>query len=174
MKKMCVMMFAACAFVAACGDDDTTTGPSANVPLIFTAQLNPANEVPPVGNSESSARGAVQITLDVARNSSNAITGGTAGFYFQAPGLPAGTNIIGAHIQPGAAGTNGPVIVSTGLTAVAPLTIPGAVVEFTVSGIAVDAATAQGIVNNPAAYYFNIHTPTNPGGVARGQLVLTR
>jgi hypothetical protein len=174
MKKMCVIMFAACAFLAACGDDDTTTGPSANVPLIFTAQLNAANEVPPVANSESSARGAVQITLDVTRNASNAITAATAGFYFQATGLPAGTNIVGAHIHPGAAGTNGPVMVNTGLSAAAPLTMPGAVVEFTVSGVAVDAATAQGIINNPAAYYFNIHTPQNPGGVARGQLVLTR
>ena len=174
MKKMCVMMFAACAFVAACGDDDTTTGPSANVPLIFTAQLSPANEVPPVSNSETSARGAVQITLDVTRNASNAITAATAGFYFQAAGLPAGTNIIGAHIHPGAAGTNGGVIVNTGLTAAAPLTIPGAFVEFTVSGIAVDPTVAQGIINNPAAYYFNIHTPQNPGGVARGQLLLTR
>jgi hypothetical protein len=35
----------------------------------------------------------------------------------------------------------------------------------------VDAALAQTIINNPAGYYFNIHTAANPGGVARGQLV---
>jgi len=29
-------------------------------------------------------------------------------------------------------------------------------------------------VNNPAAFYFNVHSPTNPGGVARGQLVRTQ
>jgi len=172
--KTLVMVLAACALIAGCGDDDNTTGPSANVPPIFTAQLQPANEVPPVTNSESTARGAVQVTLDVTRSSSNAITAATAGFYFQATGLPAGTNIVGAHIHPGAAGTNGPVIVSTGLTAAAPLTMPNGTVEFTISGIAVDPAVAQAIINNPSAFYFNIHTPTNPGGVARGQLVLTR
>lgn len=174
MMKIFVMVLAACALVAGCGDDDNTTGPSANVPLIFTAQLSPANEVPPVTNSESTARGAMQVTLDVTRNSSNAITAATASFYFQAAGLPARTNIIGAHIHPGVAGTNGGVIVSTGLTAAAPLTMPSEVVEFTVSGIPVDPTVAQGIINNPSAFYFNIHTPLNPGGVARGQLTQTR
>jgi hypothetical protein len=28
----------------------------------------------------------------------------------------------------------------------------------------------SGILANPAAFYFNVHTNTNPGGVARGQL----
>lgn len=174
MKKMFVMVLAACALVAGCGDDDNTTGPSANVPPIFTAQLSPANEVPPVSNSESTARGAMQVTLNVTRNSSNVITAATAGFYFQATGLPAGTPIVGAHIHPGVAGTNGPVIVNTGLTAAAPLVMPGGAVEFTVSGIAVDPAVAQAIINNPSAYYFNIHSAMNPGGVARGQLAQTR
>lgn len=174
MMKMLVMVLAACALAAGCGDDDdNTTGPSANVPPIFTAQLSPSNEVPPVTNSESSARGAMQVTLDVTRNSSNAITAATAAFYFQATGLPAGTPIIGAHIHPGVAGVNGGVIVNTGLTATSPLTMPSGAVEFSVS-VPVDPTIAQGIINNPSAYYFNIHTPQNPGGVARGQLVVTR
>jgi hypothetical protein len=124
-----------------------------------------------VTNAESSARGAAQITLDVTRSTTNAITGATATFYFQLTGVPGGTRFVGAHIHPGAAGTNGPVIVSTGLTAAEPLTMPGSgVLEFTVAGVTVDAATAQAIVNNPAAFYFNVHTPLNPGGMARGQL----
>ena len=174
MMKMFVMVLAACALVAGCGDDDNTTAPSANAPVVFTAQLSPANEVPAVTNSESTARGAMQVMLDVTRNSSNAITAATAGFYFQATGLPAGTRIVGAHIHPGVAGVNGPVVVSTGLTATAPFTTPSGPVEFTASGIAVDPAIAQAMINNPSAYYFNIHTPTNPGGVARGQLAQTR
>jgi hypothetical protein len=174
MMKMFVMVLAACALVAGCGDDDNATGPSASVPPIFTAQLSPANEVPPVANSESTTRGAMQVTLNVTRNSSNAITAATAGFYFQAAGLPEGTPIIGAHIHPGVAGVNGGVIVNTGLTAASPLRVPSGAVEFTVSGIPVDPVVAQAIINNPSAYYFNIHTPTNPGGVARGQLVQAR
>jgi hypothetical protein len=35
----------------------------------------------------------------------------------------------------------------------------------------VDPAVAQNIINNPSAFYFNIHSTLNPGGVARGQLV---
>ena len=34
-----------------------------------------------------------------------------------------------------------------------------------------DAATLQSIIDNPAGFYFNVHSSTNPGGVARGQLV---
>src|SRR5437762_5617126 len=116
MKKTGVMVVVACALVAGCGDDNPT-GPSASTPLVFTALLSSANEVPPVANSESTARGAAQITFDVTRTASNAITAATVRFYFQVTGLPAGTIIVGAHIHPGAAGVNGPVVVSTGLTA---------------------------------------------------------
>jgi hypothetical protein len=30
---------------------------------------------------------------------------------------------------------------------------------------------AQAILNNPAGFYFNVHSAVNGGGVARGQLV---
>ena len=169
MKTMGVMVLAACALVAGCGDDDSSTGPS-NLPVVFTAQLSPANEVPAVTNSESTSRGAVQITFDVTRDAANAVTGATASLYFQVTGLPEGTNIVGAHIHPGVAGVNGPVVVTTGLTASAPFTIPGGPVEMTARGVAVDPALAQAIINNPAGYYFNVHSMMNPGGFARGQL----
>jgi hypothetical protein len=29
---------------------------------------------------------------------------------------------------------------------------------------------AQQLIDNPSAFYFNVHTFTNPGGMARGQL----
>jgi hypothetical protein len=175
MRKIAAIVLAACAVATVgCGDDDNPTGPSANTPAVFTSQLSPANEVPAVTNAESTARGAVQITFDVTRNASNAITAATASFYVQVTGLPAGTNIVGAHIHPGAAGVNGPVIVNTGLSATAPLTMSSGATEFTARGIAVDPALAQSIMNNPAAFYFNVHTPLNPGGVARGQLTPMR
>lgn len=161
MNRMGVILMAACALVAGCGDDDNGTGPSATLPVVFTAPLSPAKEVPPIMGSESSARGSAQITFDMSRN--------TANLYFQMTGLPAGTRIVGAHIHPGVAGVNGPVIVSTGLTAAAPLTMSSDVVEFSVS-VGIDPALAQSIINNPAGYYFNVHTQSNPGGVARDQL----
>ncbi len=50
------------------------------------------------------------------------------------------------------------------------LTKPG----LTGGSATVPAATvAQGIFNNPAGNYFNIHTTLNTGGAIRGQLVKT-
>jgi hypothetical protein len=45
-------------------------------------------------------------------------------------------------------------------------------VTFTKSAITpADIATAQAVLNNPAGFYFNVHTTLNPGGAVRGQLV---
>ena len=159
MIRRALIAVAACAFLVGCGDDDATTSPSA-VPMVFTAILSPANEVPPIGNAESSGRGAVQIT----------ITGSTADVYFQLHGFPGDIRVQGAHIHPGVAGVNGPVTVGTPLTAGAPLSVPNGTVEYHVAGLPVDAVTLAGLTNNAAAYYFNVHSPLNPGGFARGQL----
>jgi len=158
MTRWAWIALVSCALAAGCGDDNPTS-PSAG-PLVFSAILSPANEVPAVGNAESGGRGAVQVT----------IAGGTADFYYQLSGFPGGTTIVGAHIHPAPAGVNGPVIISTGVTAASPLALSNGTGEFRVSGVPVDAAFVQAIVNNPAAYYFNVHSPLNPGGFARGQL----
>src|SRR2546426_3094822 len=168
MKKTAVVVLVACSLAAACGDNDTTAPTS--LPLVFTAQLSPTNEVPPISNSESTARGAAQISFNVTRNASNAITAATATFYFQVLGL-GGTTVVGAHIHSGPAGVNAPVVVSTGLSAAAPLALTSNAVEFTASNISVDPALMLSIIDNPAGFYFNVHTPANPGGVARAQLV---
>jgi len=113
MVRRVLIVVVACAFLVGCGDDDATTSPS-SAPMVFTAMLSPANEVPPVGNVESGGRGAVQIT----------VTGSTADVYFQLTGFPGDTRVQGAHIHPGGAGVNGPVTVGTPLTAAAPLPAP--------------------------------------------------
>ena len=43
--------------------------------------------------------------------------------------------------------------------------------SFTKVAAGQDAAVVQGIVNNPAGFYFNVHSTLNGGGVVRGQLV---
>lgn len=158
MTRWALTVLAACVLTAGCGDDGPTS-PSA-APLIFSAILSPANEVPPIGNAESGGRGAAQIT----------ITGNTVDFYFQVTGFPPGTTATGAHIHPGAGGVNGPVIVGTGVTNAAPVILTNGTAEFRSSGIPVEAALVQAIVNNPAGFYFNVHSPLNPGGFTRGQL----
>jgi CHRD domain len=168
MNRWVVFALAACAVTAGC-DDNGTTSPS-NQPAVFSTILRPSNEVPPITNAEANGTGAAQITLQLTRDGAGAITGATADFYFQMSGFPSNMIVVGAHIHPGVAGINGPVIVNTGLTAGTPFVASSGTGEFRATGIAVDAATAQAIVNNPAAFYFNIHSPLNAGGFARGQL----
>lgn len=150
-----------CVIAAACGDDNGTS-PS-NVPIVFTATLSPANEVPAIGNAESSGRGAVQITIDQ--------TTRTPTFFIQLTGFPADSRLTAAHIHTGGSGINGGIVVNSGI---ASMVLARPITEVTSTGAVIDAALLQNIVNNPAAYYFNVHSSLNPGGFARGQLVRTQ
>jgi hypothetical protein len=163
-----LLAIAACVFLAAC-DDNETTAPSA-APAVFSATLIPSNEVPPVTGTESTGHGAVQIQFDVTRDASGAPTAAVGTFYFQLSGYPPGTTIVGAHIHPAPAGVNGPVIISTGLASANTRVLENGSGEFTFRGVFADPALVQQIINNPAAFYFNVHSPTNPGGFSRGQL----
>jgi hypothetical protein len=167
-RSIALFAIAACVFLPACDDNDTTALSAA--PLVFSALLSPTNEVPPVGGTESAGHGAVQVQFDVTRDGSGAITAATGTFYFQLTGYPAGTTIVGAHIHPAPAGTNGPVVISTGLTSANTVLVSTGSGEFVFRGVFSDPAIVQQIANNPAAFYFNVHSPNNPGGFSRGQL----
>ena len=160
MHRRAILAVAVCLLAVGCGDDNESPSSPSGAPLVFTAILSPANEVPAIGNSESSGHGAAQIT----------ITGNTVDMYFQLTGFPPDTRVQGAHIHPGVAGVNGPVIVPTPLTATTSLPTEKGTVEYHTSGVPIDAATLAGLIANPAGYYFNVHSPLNPGGFARGQL----
>jgi len=60
-------------------------------------------------------------------------------------------------------------VVSTTLVA-GEVTVTNGVASFTKAGITVLPELAQRILNNPAGFYFNVHSNLNPGGFARGQL----
>jgi len=167
MTRWALIALAACTLVSGC--DDSPTAPTTQ-PLVFTALLFPANEVPAVGNAESSGQGAMQVQLDVTRDAANVITGATASFYVQLHGFPGDTRVIGAHIHNGVAGVNAPIVVDSGVSGTAPVALSGGIVEFKSGAISVTPALAQSIATNPAGFYFNVHSPLNPGGFARGQL----
>ena len=99
------------------------------------------------------------------------ISSGTVNFQFSTEGLPAGSTAIVAHIYTGSASVAGPVLVNTGVSAASPVQMPSGSGSFTASTIAVEAATIQSIIDNPAGFYFNVHTLVNPSGAVRGQLV---
>jgi hypothetical protein len=157
------------ALVAGC-DDDNPNGPS-GAPIVFTAQLSPANEVPAITSAENTGRGFVIITFDVPRDSNGAVTGGgNATFEIQTSGFPNGTPARAAHIHPGAAGVNGGVLVDTLLTPADPIMMGSATVTRTLTA-PITQVNATNIVANPGGFYFNVHSVNHPAGVMRGQLV---
>jgi hypothetical protein len=164
------LAMAATLVVATACDSDSPTSPTGG-PIVLTAVLNAQNEVPPISNAEAGARGSVTITMDVQRDAASAVTGATASFSASLLGFPAGSTAILAHIHEGGAGVAGGVRVNTGLSAANPVAMPDGNGVLNVSGIAVNAAVANAILSNPAGFYFNVHTPLNPGGAVRGQLV---
>ena len=174
MKRTAVLMMAL-AMAAACDDSNPPTGPSTSGPIVFTAQLSAANEVPPVSNAESGGRGNATITFNVPRDSTGAVTGGgTVTFAIQLTGFPANTAVILAHIHPGVAGANGGVLVNTGLSAAAPFLLNDGTGNLSITAN-ITQVDATNITAAPANYYFNVHTPLNANpGAARGQLSRTQ
>jgi hypothetical protein len=179
MKRLMIGAMALAVGVTAvrCGssNNNNPTGPSTTGPIVFSATLSAANEVPPVTNAESGGRGTATITFNVPRDSAGVPSGGgSATFTVQLSGFPAGSAAQAAHIHPGAAGTNGTVLVNTGLSPAAPVLLSDGTgnISLTISNLT--QADAVNIYNNPAGYYFNVHTPVNPGGAVRGQMVRTQ
>jgi hypothetical protein len=168
------------AFVAAlslltivAGCNDSPTNPSSDAPT-FTMALTSANEVPAITGAEASGSGTVVITLNITRNAANAITAATVDFSVSLAGFPQSTNITISHIHEAAAGVIGPVRVNTGLAS-GEVNLVNGVGGFVKHGVNVtDLSIIDRILANPSAFYFNVHSTANPGGVVRAQLVRTQ
>jgi hypothetical protein len=163
-----LVLVLACVGVAGCDDDDGAAPSS--LPVVFSALLSPANEIPAVSNAEASGRGAFQTTIVPTRDAAGTITAATANFHIQLYGFPAGVQVTASHIHAGTSNVNGPVRVDSGITLGQGITLADGTLELNIRGLTVDPAIAQAIINDPSAWYFNIHSTTNPGGFARGQL----
>lgn len=160
----------AMAILGAAACDDSPTAPDNNT-VVFTASMTSAQEVPAVSNAEAGATGTATITFNLTRSATNAITAATINFTATVSNMPAGSSLLRAHIHTGAAGVAGGVLVDTGLTPGAAISIVNGAGTLTFNGVSVDATVAQNILDNPAGFYFNVHSVLNPGGVVRGQLV---
>lgn len=172
MKRFAILACLSTLLVAGCG---SSTAPT-NQPTVFAVQLSALNEVPPITNAESTARGTAVITIKPETDGSGNISGGTIDFSVSLNGLTTSTVLTAAHIHPGAAGLNGGVLVGTGLTSQDNIPVTNGSATF--SKLNVDAKSTtnsaatniQNILANPSGYYFNVHTSLNGGGVMRGQL----
>src|SRR5436190_16159239 len=152
MKRLAIAISMLAIGVAGCGSSSSPTSPSTL--KIFTVQLFPSNEVPPVTNGENTGRGTAVITIHTDTN--------TVDFSINVSGFPNNTNIILAHIHPGAAGVNGGAQIGvTGLSAGTPLVLANGSGTYVANGVAAgaDAATAasriQAILAAPQNFYFN-------------------
>ena len=156
--------------VAACGSSSPSTNPSP-APLVFTAQLLPANELGNINGGETSGSGTATMTMIVTRDASGSLTSANMTFNETMTGFPSTTNVILAHIHVGTSSVNGGIVWNTGVASGdVPLTNgAGGFQKLNVN--VPDLNTANQIIANPAGFYFNVHTTANPGGVMRGQLV---
>ena len=171
MKRYAILA-AAGILAAACGSSSPSSPSGQPNTIVFTAALSAQNEVPPITNADTNARGIGTFTLNLTRDSSGNITDGSGTFVYNLTGFPAGTQIRLTHIHEGGPGVNGGIVVDTGLTPANPITlVDGTLTGQTFSNRPVGAALAQRIIDNPNGFYFNVHSVLNPGGAVRAQLV---
>jgi hypothetical protein len=157
-------VIAAFALVAIATAGGLKDSPTKSATPVFKLQLKPSQEVPPITELRAGARG--HVTFDLTRDSEGSITAGEVVFYFNYR-FPGPVEITGLHIHVGMEGTNGPVVVSSGLAA---FTDPDGEGNVTTVVTGVDPALLQAILDDPLGYYVNLHTSVNPGGAMREQL----
>jgi hypothetical protein len=138
--------------------------------LVFRPAMSPAFEVPAVNID---AEGAALIDVRVNRDpQTGAITSGTVLFDVEYR-FPAPVTITGLHIHNAAFGSNGPIVIDTGIsnpaTAVTGVT-RGNLFRIAEVSSAGGIAALNGLFADPSQFYVNLHTTANPGGVIRGQL----
>ena len=99
------------------------------------------------------------------------VTAATVDFRVDLAGFTPSSAITLAHIHTGAAGVSGGVLVTADVVA-GQVTLTNGTGTFTRINLPITpVANAQAIINNPAGFYFNVHSSLNPNGVIRGQLV---
>ncbi len=140
--------------------------------MSFSPALLPGNEVSPVVGLD--ADGAARITVQVQRDPAGTITSGEVTFAIDYR-FPGSVTITGLHIHNAAAGSNGPVVVNSGVNSSGPLVdSDGEGRIFRVATIdptnTVGLATLNSLFADPSQFYVNLHTSDNPSGAIRGQL----
>lgn len=161
MKRLAIAVAILAVGAGGCGGGSNPTNPS-NI-TVFTVPLSALNEVPPVTNAETSARGTAVITVNNAAN--------TIDFGVSLSGFPDGSTIRVAHIHGpnGPAGVNQPIVVDTTL-AIGNVTLVNGAGTFNFDRVNATAAVIAAILANPQNHYFNVHSVLNGGGAVRGQL----
>lgn len=182
MKRVLTALAAAGLLTAACGGAGsgaassapvaaaTTAAPTPQTVYVFTADLKPENENPPITDAEAAGSGTATVTLTTTKDSSGKVTAATAKFEIVLKAFPATTMITLSHIHKGDAKTNGGVVVDSGMKATEPLALTTGGTTVTKDNLTVAPDVATAIIASPGDYYYNVHSQAHPGGVVRAQL----
>jgi hypothetical protein len=147
------------------GNDNKGKKNRANAAVtVFDLRLEPKQEVPRIQGLRAHADG--NLTLDVTRDSSGAITSGEAVFYFNYD-FPGSVTIVGLHVHQAPKRANGSIVIDSGLASFTDADGDGNVTAI-VSGVS--PTLLQAILDRPRDYYVNLHTSVNPTGAVRDQL----
>jgi hypothetical protein len=158
---------------AGCGSDPAPTPSGPPTTLVYTSTISALNEVPPITNAENGARGEATLTFHLTRDAAGTITAGTVDVLATFTGFPPGSSLTAAHIHTGVSTATGGVVIGL-IPAPGEVTFPNGTGSYVKTGFPIGPPVdiANQIIANPSAFYFNVHSALNPGGVARGQLAL--
>ncbi len=137
----------------------------------FPVQMSTANEVPAIVGLNASAAGLFEANL-LRRPDGTAMA--AYGVFSVNHRFPGETTFTGLHIHNGAAGTNGPVTLDSGIRAGATvLTESGAGNIYRTAILSTDAQLAglNNVLTSTDNNYLNLHTTVNPGGAVRSQIL---
>jgi hypothetical protein len=131
---------------------------------IFRLHLTPREVVPPVSGLNAEASG--NLTLDLTRDATGAITGGNVVFYLNYR-FPGSVTITGFALHQGNRGANGPVVLDSAIGTVTDADGHGNLTKV-VNGAPV--ALLQALLTGPRGYYVDVTTSANTSGALRDQL----
>lgn len=134
--------------------------------IVHRQPLGPGNEVPPVEGLDAGAL--ATLTLDL-RLMDHRVVGGFALLDVEYR-FPGDVLLTGLHVHRGPEGENGPIVIDSGLRTTADADGRGRI-AFRIPAASIDGLeTLQTIMDDPRAFYINLHSGTHPGGALRGQL----
>jgi hypothetical protein len=131
---------------------------------VFHLHLRPGQVVPPASGLNAEGNG--NLTLDLARDATGAITGGNVVFYVNYR-FPGAVTITTLALHQGARGSNGPVVLDAAIGSVTDSDGRGNLTKV-ISGA--PAALLAALLSNPHGYYVDVTTSANTGGALRDQL----
>ncbi|NWF84015.1 MAG: CHRD domain-containing protein [Bryobacteraceae bacterium] len=138
--------------------------------MSFDVSASPANEVPAITGLD--AKGWARFTAHSLRNNEGWAVAAFTVFDVNHE-FPENTQFTGMHLHNAPAGSNGGVVIDSRLAAAnqpASASGRGNIYRAVIQTTSLALGHVNGVGSNPADYYFNLHTTSNPSGAVRAQL----